>query len=89
MGNFEFITDQESERFCKTIVEKMIDLFSISEEEALGRINRKWRGIKFVGEDHIIYHELEDFWAYDIYYGSDSRWWARKDDVDLKPLPFP
>ncbi|MGG1163487.1 hypothetical protein [Brevibacillus laterosporus] len=89
MIKFDFVTDKDANEYCQKIIKKMSECFGITEEEAIGRVNKKWKGISFFGDDHIIYHELEDFWAYDIYYGSDSRWWARKDDLDLKPIPFP
>lgn len=37
MSRFEFITDKESEEFCTLIANKMVELFNISFDEAIGR----------------------------------------------------
>jgi hypothetical protein len=62
----DFETDRQSAEFCELIASRMTALFGISSEEAIGRINRDWRGQKIVGND-IIYHEDEDYWAKTIY----------------------
>ncbi|TQF70151.1 hypothetical protein [Pseudoalteromonas luteoviolacea] len=75
--NFSFkLKDIEAENFCKEVVQCMSELCSISKEEALSRVNHHWLHLEvFGGEDEIAYHEAPDFWAQDIYYGSDSYWW--------------
>lgn len=87
MRQFAFKTDEESAEYCEAVIQEMVRLFDISEEEALGRMNRAWRGIEFVGDDDLIYHEDEEYWAKNIYYGKDSAWWM--DPPDLQPLPYP
>ena len=87
MNNFEFVTDEESEEFCIEIAKKMIELFGISMDEAMGRINRCWEGLEIVGDD-LIYHEDEEYWAKNIYYGKNSFWWLKEGSEDLKPLPY-
>lgn len=64
----------------------MVRLFSISLEEAIGRINREWQGKPIVGDD-IVYHEAEDYWAQNIYFGKSSEWWLSP--PGLKPKPYP
>ncbi len=66
----------------------MTELFGISNDEAVGRINARWKGLSFTGDKDLIYHEDPDFWARDIYWGASSEWW-QKEEKDLKPLPFP
>lgn len=84
---FDFFVDNESKEFCVEIVEEMVREFGLNREEAIGRLNRQWRGNDFTGEDDIRYHETSNFWANEIYYGSDSNWW--KGYKDLKPIPYP
>lgn len=87
MNKFEFITDDQSEEFCNEIAEKMIELFGISKDEAIGRINSLWRGLEIVGLD-LIYHEDEEYWAKTIYYGHNSCWWLKEGKEELKPVPY-
>lgn len=84
---YEFETDIQSQSFCRLIVLDMIDRFDIDEAEALGRVNRHWRGQNLTGEDLLIYHREVDFWSRDIYYGGDSGWWLKP--PGLKPRPYP
>ncbi len=85
MREFTFKTDEQSRDYCELILQEMVQLFGISEEEALVRMNRTWRGLEFLGDNDLIYHEDEEYWANNIYYGKDSMWWT--DPPDLKPLP--
>ncbi|MCR8630879.1 hypothetical protein [Paenibacillus radicis (ex Xue et al. 2023)] len=89
MEVFVFKTEDLAKKFCESIVQKMSDSFSISKEEAIGRLNKRWINVECITNDDIIFHETDDFWAYDIYYGHNSRWWARKNDDLLMPLPYP
>ncbi|WP_432776584.1 hypothetical protein AAFJ72_07105 [Brevibacillus gelatini] len=88
MYNFKFKIDEKGRGFCNDIVNVMVDNFQITKEEAVGRINEHWSNTEIVGEYCMVYHELPEFWGYEIYFGSNSRWWARKDDPELKPKPF-
>ena len=83
---FEFETDAKSQAFCESIAGEMVRLFGISIEEAAGRISREWRNQPIIGDD-IVYHETEDYWARNIYFGKDSGWW--KSPPGLKPRPYP
>ncbi|ASA54568.1 hypothetical protein [Vibrio gazogenes] len=87
MSHFEFKTDSESAAYCEEILGKMIELFAIDSEEAIGRMNKYWHNQIIVGEDDPIYHEDEEYWAKTIFYGKDSFWWMNP--PDLKPLPYP
>lgn len=86
-NGFIFKTDKESYEYCVSIIDKMVELFGITKEEALGRMNKTWGNLELVGDDDLIYHEDEDYWANNIYYGKNSRWWTNPDG--LKPLPYP
>lgn len=64
---FDFETDPESHEFCVTIASIMAERYAISIADAIDRINRLWAGTTFVGEDDIIYHQTESYWANHIY----------------------
>jgi hypothetical protein len=89
-----FKTDDRSSAFCWEIVGESRRLFDLSAEEAIGRLNRHWKGQEIVGED-IVYHELPAYWAHVIYYGKDSFWWItgeKREKMNLgavKPKPYP
>ena len=87
MKKFSFPVDDRGKGFCCAIAYEMVRLFSISEDEAVGRINQAWRNVKLIEAEHPLYHEDEAFWANDIYYGHDSKWWKKPED--LKPQPYP
>ena len=87
MNRFNFRTDTKSERYCDEIIRKMMNIFSISENEAVGRMNMLWDGLEIVGEDDLIYHEDVEYWVNTIYYGKDSNWWMNP--PNLKPIPYP
>lgn len=84
---FAFTTNDKSDAFFREIARHMVSLFDIREEEAIGRINARWRGSTIADDDDIIYHEKADYWANSVYFGHDSLWWTKP--KNLKPLPFP
>jgi hypothetical protein len=83
---FEFATDARSFAFCGAIVDRMVALFGITRDEAVGRLNRDWKGQGITGPSDIVYHEDEDYWARTIYYGAGSNWWLNP--PNLKPRPY-
>jgi hypothetical protein len=86
-SRFEFSTDAQSAEYCTKIAHRMMELFSIPKEEAIGRMNRDWKGHRIVGPHDLIYHEDVDEWAKTIYYGKASNWWTNP--PNLVPRPFP
>jgi hypothetical protein len=84
---FEFETDKQSEEFCSLIIRRMVSLFGITPDEARGRINRDWRGLKIIGPNDVIYHEDDEYWAKTIYFGKGSNWWLNPSN--LKPRAYP
>ncbi|MEM7346680.1 MAG: hypothetical protein AAF485_20750 [Chloroflexota bacterium] len=84
--NFEFFTDDESHDYCIEIMGEMRSLFNISEEEAVARMNREWKGLHLIGDD-LIYHESPSFWAKNICYGSESHWWVDGVTAVIKAAP--
>ncbi|MFI6173521.1 hypothetical protein ACIBCN_42550 [Nocardia sp. NPDC051052] len=85
MGMFEFRVDKQAGQFIQSIVHEMMKIFGISEDEAVKRVNARFCGQAFTGDD-IIFHEGEDFWAKDIMYGGESAWW--KNEADAKRIPL-
>jgi hypothetical protein len=83
---FAFPTSAQAQDYCDRIVDEMVSLFGITAAEALGRINEKWGGLAFSSDD-TLFHETIDFWAYDIYFGHNSRWW--EGTQGLKPVEYP
>jgi hypothetical protein len=83
MKDFAFETTPEGQRFCLEIISKMMEFHGISEEEAIGRLNRHWCGQQISNENH----ETAEDWAMIIYYGHDSLWW--KGTAGLQPKPYP
>jgi hypothetical protein len=88
MIRFAFDTDAKSQQYCEDIVSAMMGFFAITEEEAVGRVNRQWSRLgKMTGEYNWLYHESPEDWAKIIYYGPDTRWWDER--VQKVPQPFP
>jgi hypothetical protein len=85
---FSFTTGEKSDAYMKAIVGEMIRLFGISEDEAIGRLNEKWRGLAFTDEEDELIRETPSWWAKNAYFGHDSAWWSMNES-ELKPLPYP
>lgn len=64
---FDFKTDTEGKAFCTDIVLQMQAIFSIDEQDALGRINQVWKNQDILGEYSLVYHETAKYWAEEIY----------------------
>ena len=87
MNKFTFHTDEKFEKLCNAIALRMVELFGISEQEAIGRINRQWSHIIYTGPDSVLYHETADYYAKLIYYPAGTFWW--KGEKGLNPKPYP
>lgn len=87
MSRFVFKTDAQGEAFSERVVQEMVRRFGISEAEAVSRVNDRWAKLELTEAQHPIYHEDEEHWAKDIYFGHESFWWL--DEANAKPLPFP
>lgn len=80
--------DKRSEEYLWRIKNEMIHLFSWGEEEAYGRINRFWKNKTFQGDELMLYHEDETYWAKMIYFGKGSHWWLREGET-IDPVSYP
>jgi len=88
MYKFTIVTDEQSRKYLLRIAEEMVNFFGITEEEAIGRINRYWDNQEIMGDD-LIYHELPSYWAKTIYSGNDLWWLKEKQGEPIKPIPYP
>jgi hypothetical protein len=85
----EFTCTQEIEEFVREIAANMVHLFDISLDEAMGRINRQWRGQTMLREvdEMSLFHEEADWWAKTIYYGPGVLWWLGEEGLSPRPYP--
>jgi hypothetical protein len=74
MSKFIFQGSEKAIEYCHEIAIVMQSEFNINEDEAISRINSKWSDF-VLGDEDMIFHESPEFWAYDIYYGANSKWW--------------
>ena len=88
MSAFPFKTDDKSEEFCLSIAREMVELFGISEEEAVRRVGKAFSHLpEIAGDQHIFYHEDEMFWAKELYYEVASYWWFTSEERVARGLP--
>lgn len=73
--------------YLMLIVEAMIKEFSISNEEAIGRLNNHWSQYESPFDDDLLFDESPKNWAYIMYYGYDSEWWNKSKD-ELVPKEY-
>jgi hypothetical protein len=80
----------EVEKYLDDIADDMVSRFGIPLREAVARINEHWEGLTFEEEDDLIFHELPDFWADLIHYGTGVPYGDPDADRSAwKPLPAP
>jgi len=83
---FTFATNPEIEAYFNKVVDVLITDFGVSEEEAVGRVNRTYGGYDVLG-DTTLTHEWAKDTAYQLYYGPDQMYW--KPGAVLTPVPYP
>jgi hypothetical protein len=85
-----FEASEEAVAYLDQIRAEMLLLFDITDEEAVGRINRHFAGQSITSDVKVgvLLHEEQDAWARHIYFGRDSFWWIH-DPAELDPLPWP
>jgi len=85
--DWAFQTDADSDAFLKGVVVEMARRFQISASECIRRVNAHWSHLERIDSTDIIFHELPDYWACDIYFGHDSEWWLTTPSSPSKPMP--
>ena len=90
MGLWTFEVTEEAAIYLDQIRGEMLLLFDITDDEAIGRINRHFSGQTITSDEQVLnlLHEEQDQWARHIYFGRDSFWWVREPS-ELTPLPWP
>jgi hypothetical protein len=84
--DFAFATNDALEAYFEKVLAVLVADFGISEDEALGRINRSY-GNYDVLADPTLTHEWAKDTAYQIYYGPNQAYW--KPGAILEKLPYP
>jgi hypothetical protein len=88
--HFEFDATPEAQDYLSEIAAKMTRLFAISRAEAIGRMNKLWSGrcrFRTEMEVSLLFHELPRYWANQVYYRDDTRWWHAGEE--LVPRDYP
>ncbi len=78
--DFEFKMTEDSRQLCENIVDEMTQLFNITTEEAIEKINELWGEQDFADSSDERFHEDAAYWAKTIYYGPDFIWWDNEPD---------
>jgi hypothetical protein len=86
MSRYTFMTDEKSKSYCDEIVTEQVQRFGISEEEAVGRLNRVFTTDDLRGYEHELYREYPEDWAMSLYYG--HAYWLTPES-ERKPIPYP
>ncbi|GAA1693287.1 hypothetical protein [Fodinicola feengrottensis] len=70
MSKINIPVTPRAEALLGEVVVSMSNLFAISHEEAIGRVNVHWSGHAISTEDSEIMflHETSDYWAKEIFY---------------------
>jgi hypothetical protein len=89
MRSFAIPATEEATKYLDLIVTTMMQLFNVSDAEAVGRINRFWSGYPLHSEGSVnaLLHEMPDFWAKTIYYGRHVKWWLGEEGLSPEPYP--
>ena len=85
---YHFKLCEQSLWFFNDVLRQLINEFKIDEDEALGRLNKRFGGGDYSKDFEYLFHDTPKDWAYFIYYGKNSQWWNKSKD-ELKPLPYP
>ncbi|OWK35452.1 hypothetical protein [Fimbriiglobus ruber] len=68
MAPWQFETSDEADEFCREIMHEILARFPpLSEVQAIGLINRLWRGDPFTDELDLRYHRPPEVWAEHIH----------------------
>ncbi len=89
-----FFKNKVAYKFAQKIAEYMFDIFKISKQEAMCRIELEWGNKYILNTKYIrdfISMKIPEYWAHEIYYDEICRWWQysfnlirKKDSVKLR-----
>ncbi|MFV2017181.1 hypothetical protein [Micromonospora sp. LOL_023] len=80
MDVYQLALSAEVRDLLDATADEMVELFGISRAEAVARINERWYGQDFSGDDEMILHEDRRYWALFVYYDGEVPDWS--DDAD-------
>lgn len=85
----QFDVNDDALAYVIEVMQAMQLVFGISEDEALGRVNRHWSGESFNTPERVdaLTHELPEDMAKFIYYEPGTLWWI--DDEPRRVRPYP
>ncbi|MFD8142171.1 hypothetical protein [Streptomyces sp. NPDC059708] len=82
-------TSAETLDLLRAIEREMTDRLGVGRAEAVARINHRWCGLDLSGEDEIILHEDEYYWALGIYFTEVWDWRPEADRSEWTARPAP
>ena len=71
---FNVELDTDAEAFFEEILDDMVTRFSLSEEDALKKINNRTRMAGPIKGNHMLYHASVEYWSQSFYWGHRD-WW--------------
>lgn len=80
--------DKRAKQYCLEIAQEMVKLSEIPMSEAIGRINREFKGKRIFGPNQF-YIRYPEEWAKLIYYEDGTFWWVEKWMAEHTPKPKP
>lgn len=78
MSQLSFATDARSEQYCRNIIDVLVQVFHISQGQAVYLLNKVWGGQDFVGEED---------WRY--YLGEPEIWirrWKMEEESTVREI---
>ena len=85
-SDFTFDADERAKSYGLKIARAMVRLFDIPLSEAIGRINRDFKGKKIFGPNQFYRRDSEE-WARRIYYEPGTYWWVDEWMAEHTPKP--
>ncbi|MEV7544585.1 hypothetical protein [Streptomyces sp. NPDC089915] len=82
-------TSAETLDLLRAIERYMTERLGVGRAEAVARINRCWSGLDLSGEDEIILHEDEYYWALGMYFTEVEDWHPAADRSGWTVRPAP
>ncbi|MEV0269539.1 hypothetical protein AB0H43_12220 [Hamadaea sp. NPDC050747] len=89
MTTFHMPVSPDVRELLDAIADEMVGQFGITRAEAVARINQQWHRHDLSGENEIILHEDEHYWALAIYFGEVPDWSPTADRSKWTPKSVP
>lgn len=89
INEITFDADEKTKLYCLKIAIEMTNIFNISMNEAIGRINNQWKKSKDFIDSGLVFHKNPISWAKTIYYEDGTWWWVEEWMAEHTPKPKP